>query len=175
MTQQSAFGFLILGIVALVAVSIYFRSRWAFKITAGVWLMIGIVAFFLWLPSWEFGNPTLDSPIVETFRIAIISATLGTTVALPVAFLASKVTSPSTLVYLLNKGFMNLIRTVPDLFWAMLFVASLGIGPLGGALALFFFSLVIMAKLLSETIDAVDPGTPRGCQVDRVGTPPCDT
>lgn len=158
MTQQSAFGFLILGIVALVAVSIYFRSRWAFKITAGVWLMIGIVAFFLWLPSWEFGNPTLDSPIVETFRIAIISATLGTTVALPVAFLASKVTSPSTLVYLLNKGFMNLIRTVPDLFWAMLFVASLGIGPLGGALALFFFSLAIMAKLLSETIDAVDPG-----------------
>ena len=30
--------------------------------------------------------------------------------------------------------------------------------PFGGALALIFFSLAIMAKLLSETIDAVDPG-----------------
>ena len=43
-------------------------------------------------------------------------------------------------------------------YWAMLFVASLGIGPFGGALALIFFSLAIMSKLLSETIDAVDPG-----------------
>jgi phosphonate transport system permease protein len=32
------------------------------------------------------------------------------------------------------------------------------VGPLPGALALVFFSLGIMGKLLSETVDAVDPG-----------------
>jgi phosphonate transport system permease protein len=47
---------------------------------------------------------------------------------------------------------------VPDLFWAMVFVASVGPGPFAGALGLIIFSLAIMSKLLSETIDAADPG-----------------
>ena len=58
---------------------------------------------------------------------------------------------------MLDKGFMNLIRTIPDLFWALLFATSVGVGPFAGALALIIFSLAIMAKLLSETVDAVDP------------------
>lgn len=157
-SQQTVLGFLAVGVVAvLAAIGIYRTSR-AARIAAGAWLGIGVLGFFLWLPSWEFGSANQPSPIVETFRIAIISATIGTSVALPIAFMASRITAPNTLVYLLNKGFMNFIRTIPDLFWAMLFVASLGIGPFGGALALIFFSLAIMAKLLSETIDAVDPG-----------------
>ena len=110
-----------------------------------------------WPPSWEFGAPTRANPLLETFRISIIASFVGCGVALPVAFMASKLTSPTNLVYLLDKGIMSLIRTVPDLFWALLFVAAVGIGPFAGALALVFFSLGIMGKLLSETVDAVDP------------------
>lgn len=111
-----------------------------------------------WPPSWEFGAPRRANPIVETVRIAIVSTVVGCTVALPVAFLASTITAPGKIVYLVDKGFMNLIRTIPDLFWALLFVIAVTGGPFAGALALTFFSLAIMAKLLSETIDAVDPG-----------------
>ena len=110
-----------------------------------------------WPPSWEFGAPTRANPLLETFRISIIASFVGCGVALPVAFMASKLTAPTNLVYLLDKGIMSLIRTVPDLFWALLFVAAVGIGPFAGALALVFFSLGIMGKLLSETVDAVDP------------------
>jgi phosphonate transport system permease protein len=157
-TQETLIGFVVVGIAAVAAAGAFYKTARAARLAAATWLGIGVLGFFLWLPAWEFGSATQPSPIVETFRIAIISATIGTTVALPVAFMASKITAPNTLVYLLNKSFMNFIRTIPDLFWAMLFVASLGIGPFGGALALIFFSLAIMAKLLSETIDAVDPG-----------------
>jgi len=111
-----------------------------------------------WLPSWDFGAPLRPSPLIETFRIAIMSSLIGCLVALPVAFMASTVTAPNRLTYLLDKSFMNVIRTIPDLFWAMLFVAGVGIGPLAGVLALFFFSLAIMSKLLSETVDSVDTG-----------------
>lgn len=111
-----------------------------------------------WLPSWEFGSPTLASPLIETFQIAIIASLVGCVVALPVSFLASKVTAPGRISYLLDKGFMNVTRTIPDLFWAMVFVAGLGVGPLAGVFALFFFSLAIMSKLFSETIDSVDTG-----------------
>ena len=151
-------GFLIVGAVALAASAAVWRNTKMVQRVGGIWLGLGVIVFFLWLPTWEFGNPTLPSPILETFRIAIVAAVIGTSIAVPVAFMASKITAPNTWMYLTNKGFMNLIRTIPDLFWAMIFVASLGIGPFGGALALIFFSLAIMAKLLSETIDAVDPG-----------------
>ncbi|MFQ5948375.1 MAG: PhnE/PtxC family ABC transporter permease, partial [Acidimicrobiia bacterium] len=113
---------------------------------------------WFWLPSWDFGSATQASPLVETFRIAIIASIIGTGVALPVAFLASKLTTPNQPIYLVDKGFMNVILTIPDLFWAMLFTLAVGFNAFAGALALIMFSLAIMAKLLSETVDAVDPG-----------------
>ena len=111
-----------------------------------------------WVPSWEFGNPNRGNPIVETIRIALIASTLGVGVSLPLAFMASTLTAPNRPSYLIDKGFINVIRTVPDLFWAMIFVTSLGAGALAGAMALTFFSLAIMSKLLSETVDSADPG-----------------
>jgi len=111
-----------------------------------------------WVPSWEFGAPTRANPLVETIRIAILATTFGCAVSLPLSFLASTLTAPNRPSYLIDKGFINLIRTVPDLFWAMIFVSSLGSGALAGTLALFFFSLAIMSKLLSETVDSAYPG-----------------
>ncbi|MGH9167736.1 MAG: PhnE/PtxC family ABC transporter permease, partial [Acidimicrobiia bacterium] len=67
-------------------------------------------------------------------------------------------TAPNPLTFLVSRSFMNIIRTMPDLFWAMLFVVAVGFNAFAGALALLFFSLAIMAKLFSETVDAVDPG-----------------
>ncbi|HAX82051.1 MAG TPA: phosphonate ABC transporter, permease protein PhnE [Actinobacteria bacterium] len=110
-----------------------------------------------WVPSWEFGSATRANPIIETTRIALVATFVGVAVSLPIAFLASTMTAPNRLTYLIDKGFINLVRTVPDLFWAMIFVTSVGAGAFAGALALIFFSLAIMAKLLSETVDAVDP------------------
>ena len=110
------------------------------------------------LASWDFGSPTLGNPLIETFRIGILASIFGVLVALPIAFMASTVTAPNRITYLLDKSFMNVIRTIPDLFWAMIFVAGVGLGPFAGVLALFFFTLAIMSKLLSETVDSVDPG-----------------
>ena len=108
--------------------------------------------------TWEFGNPALGNPLIETFRMGILASAFGCLVALPVAFMASTITAPNRITYLLDKGFLNVIRTIPDLFWAMIFVAGVGLGAFAGVLALFFFTLAIMAKLLSETVDSVDTG-----------------
>lgn len=119
---------------------------------------IGETGNWWWPASWEFGSVTRTNPLLETFRISIIATIFGCGIAMPVAFMASKVTTPTNTIYLVDKGIMSLIRTIPDLFWALLFVAALSVGPLPGALALIFFSLGIMGKLFSETIDAVDTG-----------------
>jgi phosphonate transport system permease protein len=111
-----------------------------------------------WLPSWEFGSNASPNALIETIQIAVLAALIGCSVALPIAFWASRLTAPNLGVYVADKGFLNVVRTVPDIFWAMLFVAALGVGSLAGLLALIIFSFSIMGKLLSETVDAADPG-----------------
>jgi phosphonate transport system permease protein len=111
-----------------------------------------------WLPSWEFGAPLRANPLVETIRMGVTATVLGCGAALPLAFLASTLTSPNNRIYLAAKAFMNVTRTIPDLFWAVILVASVGSGPFAGTIALSVFAMAIMAKLFSETIDDADPG-----------------
>jgi phosphonate transport system permease protein len=111
-----------------------------------------------WLPSWEFGAPLRANPLVETIRIGIIATVLGCAIALPLAFMASSLTAVNRPVYLIAKGFMNVTRTIPDLFWAVILVASVGGGPFAGAISLTIFAMAIMSKLFSETIDGANPG-----------------
>jgi len=87
-----------------------------------------------------------------------LASILGCFIALPLSFYASKATNQTTTTYLIYKSFLNFIRTIPDLFWAMLFTVAVGLGPFAGVLALVMFSMAIMGKLLSETIDSIDLG-----------------
>jgi phosphonate transport system permease protein len=108
-------------------------------------------------PDWGF-LPETVGPMLETFQMAVIAAFAGCAVALPVAFLASRVTSPNLATYLADRGILSVVRAIPDLLYALIFVAAVSIGPLAGILALFFFNIGVVAKLLSETVDGVDTG-----------------
>jgi phosphonate transport system permease protein len=108
-------------------------------------------------PNWAY-LPEIVGPMIETFAMAIIASAIGCTVAVPFAFLASRVTTPNVAVYLVDRSVLNVIRALPDLLYALIFVAALGIGPLPGILALILFNIGVVAKLLSETVDGVDTG-----------------
>lgn len=116
----------------------------------------GILAEF-WPPAWDF-LPRTIGPMVETIQMAVIAAVIGCATALPVAFLASRVSTPNGLVFLLDRGVLSVVRALPDILYAIVFVAALGVGPLPGILALILFNIAVVAKLLSETVDGVDQG-----------------
>jgi len=107
--------------------------------------------------NWEFFPRTIE-PMIQTFQIAIIAAIIGCAVALPFAFIASRVTAPGRWWMTIDRWVLNVIRALPDLLYAMIFVAALSVGPTAGILALIFFNIGVMAKLLSETVDAIDTG-----------------
>lgn len=108
-------------------------------------------------PNWEY-LPRTFGPMLETVSMAVIASVIGCGLALPISFLASRVTTPNLLVYIIDRGILNVIRALPDLLYALVFVAAVGIGPLPGILALVFFNVGVVVKLLSETVDGVDPG-----------------
>ncbi len=110
-----------------------------------------------WPPDWGFASRLL-APFLETVQIAVIGTVVGGLIALPIAVLAARTVSPGRIVYWLDRNFMNLLRTMPDLFWAMLFASAVGFGPFAGALALTVFTVAIVSKLLSESIESIDMG-----------------
>lgn len=108
-------------------------------------------------PNWEF-LPRTTEPMLETFKMAVLASVIGCAAALPVAFLASRLTVPNLATYIADRTVLSVVRAIPDFLYALVFVASIGIGPLGGIAALVLFNIGVVAKLLSETVDGVDPG-----------------
>jgi phosphonate transport system permease protein len=107
--------------------------------------------------AWEAWG-AIVGPLLETLRMAVVGAVIGCLLALGVGFLASRITAPNPATYGLSKTVMSVVRSIPDVLYALLFVAAVSIGPLAGVLALVFFNIGVVAKLLSETVDAVDVG-----------------
>jgi phosphonate transport system permease protein len=98
------------------------------------------------------------TPMLETIRMAVLGSTFGAILAIPVAFFAASNVNKSVFLYYSARFILNLIRTIPDLLFAAIFVAIFGIGPIAGILALSFFSFGLVAKLTYESIEAINPG-----------------
>ena len=111
--------------------------------------------------------------MLETFQMAVLAAAIGCSVALPVAFLASRVTAPNLPTFIGDRAILSVVRAIPDFLYALIFVAAVGIGPLPGIAALVLFNIGVVAKLLSETVDGIDTGpieAARAAGADRIQT-----
>ena len=95
---------------------------------------------------------------IETLQLAVLGTTAGVIVALPLALWSTEVGNPYPVPRVILRSINNVIRAIPDLLWAGLFVLGVGIGALPGLLALFFFSLAVMVKLTADTLDGIDLG-----------------
>lgn len=102
--------------------------------------------------------PRLKEPFIQTIQITILGTVSGGALAIPVIILASSNLTKNPTVHAVAKAIMNLLRTIPELLYAAIFVAAVGIGPFPGVLALTVFSMAILAKLTSESVEAIDEG-----------------
>jgi phosphonate transport system permease protein len=108
-------------------------------------------------PNWAF-LPRVIDPLIETFQIAVVAAFIGCGLALPITFFAARTTAPGRTSLTISRSILSVVRAIPDFLYALIFVAAVGIGALPGILALIFFNVGVVAKLLSETVDAIDAG-----------------
>jgi phosphonate transport system permease protein len=108
-------------------------------------------------PDWSYAS-IIVKPMIQTVQMAILGTTVGAVLAVPVAFLCARNVTRTRLVNTPVRFLLNLVRTIPDLLYASIFVAIFGIGPIAGILALSFFSFGLIAKLSFESIEGIDPG-----------------
>jgi len=97
-------------------------------------------------------------PALETVDIALFGTTAAVILALPLAILAARNTSPARPFYAFARGVIALARVVPDLVWALIFVTAVGLGPFPGALAVSVHSVGMLGRLFAETIEDMDMG-----------------
>jgi phosphonate transport system permease protein len=97
-------------------------------------------------------------PALETVDIALFGTTVGVLIALPLAVLAARNTTPARPLYALARAIIAFARAVPDLVWALLFVTAVGLGPFPGALAISVHSVGMLGRLFAEVIEDMDMG-----------------
>jgi phosphonate transport system permease protein len=97
-------------------------------------------------------------PALETVDIGVFGTFFAVILALPLAILAARNTTPARPAYVIARGLIAICRSVPDLVWALLFVTAVGLGPFAGALALTIHSVGMLGRLLAEVIEDMDMG-----------------
>lgn len=98
--------------------------------------------------------PRTLQPMLETLQMALIGACFAAAVSVPLTLWAARPTNPNGVTRHLVRGVVNVVRAVPDLVYATILVALVGVGALPGLLTLFLFDLGIIVKLVSEAIDS---------------------
>jgi phosphonate transport system permease protein len=108
-------------------------------------------------PNWSYLN-VLWRPLWDTINIATLGTVIAVIIAVPVAFLAARNTTPSVAVV---RPIALLVivssRSINALIWALLLVAIVGPGVFAGIIAIALRSIGFVAKLLYEAIEEIDP------------------
>ncbi|MER3390102.1 MAG: phosphonate ABC transporter, permease protein PhnE [Microcella sp.] len=148
-----------IAILAVLAITVWAGLGIEFDLTP-LWTDLGrgwfIIQEFL-APNWSYIERTIG-PFIETLSIAVLATLAGCVIGLGMSLLASRVTTSNPVLYRAAKLFLSVVRSLPDVGYGLLFFALVGAGSLAGILALIMFNIGIIAKLTSETIDAVDRG-----------------
>lgn len=108
-------------------------------------------------PDWSYVSIVL-SPLVETIRMAILGTAFGALLAFPFSLYVARNMDSNKAISSVLRFLMNIIRTIPELLLAAVFVAVFGIGPFAGIIALAIFSFGMVSKLFFESIETIDEG-----------------
>ena len=106
----------------------------------------------------------LMEPLWDTINIATLGTLIAIVIAIPIAFLAARNTTPSARIA--RPCALLLIvasRSINSLIWGLLLVTIIGPGVFAGVIAIALRSIGFIAKLLYEAIEEIDES-----QVDAV-------
>jgi phosphonate transport system permease protein len=107
-------------------------------------------------PRWSYMEK-LWRPLWDTINIATLGTLLAVVLAVPIAFLAARNTTPSVLFVRPVALFVIVAtRSINSLIWALLLVAVIGPGLLAGIIAIALRSIGFIGKLLYEAIEEID-------------------
>lgn len=117
---------------------------------------LGIVLGLMFPPSAGHLLPTYLKALAETLSIALLGTLVAGIVAFPIGFLAARNVVANRIVHFCSRRFLDTVRGVDTMIWALIFINVVGLGPFAGVLAVAMSDAATFGKLFSEAIEAAD-------------------
>jgi phosphonate transport system permease protein len=117
---------------------------------------LGWITLMMMPPDPGSSLPLYLKALGETLSIALLGTTLAAIAALPVSLLAARNIVRSNLVRFPVRRFLDSIRGVDTLIWALVWINVVGLGPFAGVLAIAVSDFGAFGKLFSEAIEGAD-------------------
>lgn len=106
----------------------------------------------MWPPDFSDPGNWLGATL-ESVMIAIAGTFLGIIITLPFAYFGAKNVTGSRVLYNTARYGVVLVRGVPELIMAVIFVAAVGLGPFAGVMALSIGTIGLAGKLIMDSIE----------------------
>ncbi|MFZ5670302.1 MAG: phosphonate ABC transporter, permease protein PhnE [Pseudomonadota bacterium] len=116
-----------------------------------------------WTPA-DFTGKSWDiyiGKMWQTIQMALWGTFLAIIVAVPFGLLGASNITPGWIQQPVRR-ILDLVRSIPDLVVAIIFITAVGLGPFAGVMAMMFNTGGVLAKLFSEAVEAIDKGPVEG-------------
>lgn len=106
-------------------------------------------------PTWSYFPKVVD-PLIATVQMSLLGTIIGCLIGLPIAILASSNINSNRPTLLFFRFVLSIMRSVPTLILASVCALMFGLGTFAGTVAIVFFTIGIVAKMLFESIETID-------------------
>ncbi|MCK0470231.1 phosphonate ABC transporter, permease protein PhnE [Halalkalibacter sp. APA_J-10(15)] len=148
-------------IVLIGAILFFFFSLYQLSIDygrlfSGVWTFLQTLTIMV-PPDFTYWREVLAAAL-ESLQVAIVGCVLAIIIGFGLAFPAADNLTPHRTISWLLKGFASLVRAIPTLIWALIFIVAVGMGPFPGILAIMIGSIGMLIKVFAQSIEEVEHG-----------------
>ncbi|QRP43502.1 phosphonate ABC transporter, permease protein PhnE [Amycolatopsis sp. FDAARGOS 1241] len=158
---------------ALVTVLVIAASVWGADLSPvqffGALGDLGHTAGLFWPPDTGGIFGQLLDDLWMTVQIALGATVLGAVLAVPIGALAARNVAPVPWVARTFRLLVVLIRGIPELVLAIVFVVITGLGAVAGTLALAVGAIGLLGKLVADSLEEVDPGVEQAIRATGAG------
>ena len=151
--------------VALVGASYLYANPELIRLVSG-WRFDQVVNPDLDRAVWppNFGSRDWDDvfgAVITTLTVAFAATLMAALISLVVGPLSARNVAPNHWVRNFFRGFALIVRAIPDLVVAILFIIATGFGPQAAALALGIGGVGLLGKLIGDSMEEVPNGPER--------------
>ena len=152
--RVSRFASGLLVLVLLVASLWIVEINWANVVTGVTNIPETLALFFP--PSAGGAWSSLIDALIVTIQIALAATLIGAVIAVPVGVLAARNVVRNQYVHGFFRGLIVVIRGIPELILAIIFVVISGLGGIAGTLALSVGAVGLLSKLIADSLEETD-------------------
>ena len=150
------------GFLSIILVAVFLLSLFAVDWHGGIWHSGGLAV--LRQIAHSIVHPDLSVAILKkgfsnmmiTFSYALISISIATVLGMILGILASGLLFKNQTIAIIVRGILGFLRAVHELVWAWIFVAAVGLNPIGALLALAIPYAGALGKVYADLLCEVN-------------------